>query len=271
MEINICPCCGKPKRPNFSGHRYGLQALKPALEFVAVAQKPYAGRSVDSIVTHGAGALWIDGARISNPTGESAGGGWGYAGRSEQSTYNVGWKDANGHFEGTQQHPRGRWPANFCISHLSLPILRLQSQLPPDTQDAIRRYYAGYTGVSALRAGRNGAMHDALDVLARDVPEGWLDYFELTGEDLGACAWGRGRYGGQIAAMTAVAALMDSSMEVMVAQRIHQTTPTPMAMRPWLNFGVRLDALYFRLINKLVTIKSMGGARPRTANLPLDR
>ena len=48
----------------FPGHRYGRQALKPALEFVAVAQKEYTGRPVDSIVQTGAGALWIDGGRI---------------------------------------------------------------------------------------------------------------------------------------------------------------------------------------------------------------
>jgi site-specific DNA-methyltransferase (adenine-specific) len=46
------------------GHRYGLQALKPALEPVIVAQVPYQGRPVDCITRTGAGALWVDGGRI---------------------------------------------------------------------------------------------------------------------------------------------------------------------------------------------------------------
>ena len=41
--------------PDFTGHRYGLQALKPALEPIIVFQKPYAGRPVDSITATGAG------------------------------------------------------------------------------------------------------------------------------------------------------------------------------------------------------------------------
>lgn len=50
--------------PAFNGHRYGLQALKPALEPVIVAQVPYQGRPVDCITRTGAGALWVDGGRI---------------------------------------------------------------------------------------------------------------------------------------------------------------------------------------------------------------
>lgn len=46
------------------GHRYGGQALKPALEPVCVFQAPYRGRPVDSITATGAGALNIDGGRL---------------------------------------------------------------------------------------------------------------------------------------------------------------------------------------------------------------
>jgi hypothetical protein len=55
---------GHPKTETFSGHRYGLQALKPALEPVIVFQRPYEGRPVDNITATGAGVLSIDAARI---------------------------------------------------------------------------------------------------------------------------------------------------------------------------------------------------------------
>ena len=55
------------------GHRYGLQALKPALEPIIVFQKPYEGKPVECITETGAGALWGDGGRVG--TGDNLGGG----------------------------------------------------------------------------------------------------------------------------------------------------------------------------------------------------
>lgn len=52
------------KHEEFDGHRYGLQALKPAVEPIIVFQKPYGGKPVENIVSTGAGALNIDAARI---------------------------------------------------------------------------------------------------------------------------------------------------------------------------------------------------------------
>lgn len=49
---------------SFSGYRYGLQALKPALEPIIVFQKPYLGRPIENISQNGAGALNIDAGRI---------------------------------------------------------------------------------------------------------------------------------------------------------------------------------------------------------------
>lgn len=48
----------------FDGHRYSLQALKPAVEPIIVFQKPYSGRPIDNILKTGAGTLNIDGSRI---------------------------------------------------------------------------------------------------------------------------------------------------------------------------------------------------------------
>lgn len=51
----------------WAGHRYGGQPLKPMFEFIALAQKPYAGKPINSIVETGAGALNIEGARHNKP------------------------------------------------------------------------------------------------------------------------------------------------------------------------------------------------------------
>lgn len=90
----------------WAGHRYGLQALKPAVEVILMFQKPYAGKPVDSITETGAGALWIDGGRIG--TGDELGRPKGPDGV------------CYGHFGQirTEGHPSGRWPANFYLSHL---------------------------------------------------------------------------------------------------------------------------------------------------------
>jgi site-specific DNA-methyltransferase (adenine-specific) len=73
-----------PLAAAWEGHRYGLQALKPAAEFILIAQKPYEDKPVECIVETGAGALWIDGARVGTNGGETH---------------------------------QGRWPANVCLLH----------------------------------------------------------------------------------------------------------------------------------------------------------
>lgn len=98
----------------WAGHRYGLQALKPALEPIIVAQKPYQGRPVDSITRTGAGALWVDGGRI-NPGSDVPGGGrsWGAC-----EGVHEGWRSpAHQNYEPKDGHNNGRWPANLYLSH----------------------------------------------------------------------------------------------------------------------------------------------------------
>lgn len=103
--------------PEFSGHRYGLQALKPAAEIIIVFQKPYEGRPIDSITETGAGALWIDGGRIGLDGIEK---------HSTEAKSGLG-KSIYGKYENkpipTSDLPRydklGRWPANFVLTHSS--------------------------------------------------------------------------------------------------------------------------------------------------------
>lgn len=84
------------------GHRYGLQALKPALEPIIVFQKPYEEKAIESIVKTGAGALNIDRGRVRtidelNRTGKF-GGCFGNGGQILQSDKSL-----------------GRWPTNFIL------------------------------------------------------------------------------------------------------------------------------------------------------------
>lgn len=79
----------------WEGHRYGLQALKPALEPIIVAQKPYEGKPVDSITRTGAGAYWVDGGRV----------------RTGESTPNTN------ESEERESRPPARWPGNFYLQH----------------------------------------------------------------------------------------------------------------------------------------------------------
>ena len=103
----------------WAGHRYGLQAMKPALEPIIVFQKPYKGKPVENITETGAGALNVDGARI----------GWDAAGiAGDQARRKLPRTDItdgsfhasggkNGNYNGDSSSPAGRWPANLVLCH----------------------------------------------------------------------------------------------------------------------------------------------------------
>lgn len=89
------------------GHRYGGQAIKPALEPVVVFQKPYEGDPLEVITRTGAGALNIDAARLATkgdkhdfPRGGLL---------SDRPDLNKG--------SGRHKNGRGRWPANLVLVH----------------------------------------------------------------------------------------------------------------------------------------------------------
>lgn len=86
----------------WQGHRYGGQVLKPACEFICVAQKPYEGRPIDCITETGAGALNIDGARIG----------------TECTHRDIGtaaiWSNGGRVWGGSES---GRWPSNLILQH----------------------------------------------------------------------------------------------------------------------------------------------------------
>lgn len=78
-------------------------ALKPALETVTVARKPFKGTVAANVQEHGTGAINIDGCRVGTDENLER-----VFGGAENSVGNWGMK--RGH---TTPQPSGRWPANF--------------------------------------------------------------------------------------------------------------------------------------------------------------
>jgi hypothetical protein len=99
-----------PLAAAWAGHRYGLQALKPALEPIIVFQKPYEGRPVESIARTGAGALNIDAGRVGTG-GDRASGGLRRAGHEQGASWRTG-------ADQMERPAAGRWPANLVLLHL---------------------------------------------------------------------------------------------------------------------------------------------------------
>jgi len=92
------------------GHRYGLQALKPAVEPIIVAQKPYDGRPVDCISATGAGALNIDAGRIPVDSAPAVA-------PAPQQTLDLFGVDPSESTGSPHSGPGGRWPSNLILHH----------------------------------------------------------------------------------------------------------------------------------------------------------
>jgi len=122
-------------------------ALKPAHEPIIVARKPLIGTVAHNVLTHGTGALNIDGSRIGTGTGE---------------TKTVNYPDIRGdNFQqgkesyserGTVQREvidKGRWPANIILDEHTAGLLDEQS-------DASRFFYVA----KASKRDRNEGLED---------------------------------------------------------------------------------------------------------------
>lgn len=129
----------------WAGHRYGLQALKPALEFICVFQKPYEGRPLDNITQTGAGALNID------------------AGRIPGEPYTINTWDDNAHPFGdgagnpyTSRQESGRWPANFILDSDAAEIVDRQSGNKTGAAAKASGPTAGKMGAHGIFGSANG-------------------------------------------------------------------------------------------------------------------
>lgn len=93
----------------FEDFRYGGQVLKPALEPIAVFQRPYEGRAVDCIAATGAGAINIGAGRIGDkPSGWSGGAPSGQIYRLNEDPPP---------YVRNSQDTTGFWPSNLILSH----------------------------------------------------------------------------------------------------------------------------------------------------------
>jgi len=82
-------------------------ALKPAHEPIIVARKPLIGTVAHNVLTHGTGALNIDGSRIGTETITSRGGRSGSVTGDERSGASLGMYGAH---EPLNTEHQGRWP-----------------------------------------------------------------------------------------------------------------------------------------------------------------
>lgn len=98
---------GFPKSHNLKDDWQGWgTALKPALEPITIARKPFKGTVADNVLTHWTGAINIDGCRVRD----------GFETGGKKPTYtanNVNAIDGRGMGGGAWENTAGRWPANL--------------------------------------------------------------------------------------------------------------------------------------------------------------
>lgn len=104
------PKATRIKADGYDGWRYGGQALKPAIEPIFMGQKPFSEKTgTANVLTHGTGAINIDGCRIDGEINESptyaylGDNGVAMGAASERMRKNGGGAGS----------PLGRWPANL--------------------------------------------------------------------------------------------------------------------------------------------------------------
>lgn len=88
-------------------------ALKPAHEPIVLARKPLAGTVAANVLTHGTGALNIDGCRVAHGSDVDLS-----ATQRQQNRHDgdESWRLRPGH-EQPMYAPGGRWPANIVLTH----------------------------------------------------------------------------------------------------------------------------------------------------------
>ncbi len=96
------PKAHKVDDPEWTGWAYGLQSLKPALEPICLAQKPFSEKNgTANVLRHGTGAINVDGCRVGTVDATERPSGYiNYAGGKKKLDGNSG------------GHAAGRWPAN---------------------------------------------------------------------------------------------------------------------------------------------------------------
>ena len=117
---------GFPKSHNLDGEWEGFgTALKPAYEPIILARKPLEGTVAQNVQKHGCGALDIDGSRIQGPKGDGV---WGTSNKHRNPNEAVRLNASPGREDfRSEQHEKGRWPANVLLDQESAAMLDGQS------------------------------------------------------------------------------------------------------------------------------------------------
>lgn len=170
-----------PLAQAWAGHRYGMQALKPAIEPIIVFQKPYEGRPIDSITRTGAGAINIDQGRIPMAAGDQKGE------FGAHKPEHLGKETTTGVYGGAfaradADNTTGRWPSNLVLSHSDqcngtcapgCPVAALGEQSGEcEVSGAARNGRPAVNGTPSagwgnIGAGGNGTLHDDSGTAAR--------------------------------------------------------------------------------------------------------
>jgi site-specific DNA-methyltransferase (adenine-specific) len=107
---------GFPKSHNLEGDHKGWgTALKPALEPITMARKPFSSTVAANVIQYGTGAINVDGCRVGTDCGGWSGGG---------STMYEGGLSRDG---GEARPVSGRWPANIIHDGSNEAALSLKS------------------------------------------------------------------------------------------------------------------------------------------------
>jgi site-specific DNA-methyltransferase (adenine-specific) len=129
------PCSGHAETGKFSATVHALPtapatleakqwegwgtALKPAFEPIVVARKPLIGTVAENVLTHGTGALNIDGSRIAGEVPSVP--------QWSRSESNAPFDAQGRNGLMSQPHSQGRWPANVILDEYSADVLDEQS------------------------------------------------------------------------------------------------------------------------------------------------
>jgi len=142
---------GFPKSRNLDGDWQGWgTALKPALEPITMARKPFKGAVAANVLEYGTGAINVDGCRVegAGPSGLKP-----YTRSTTPKAYALGMAKEGKPVTYTD-HPLGRWPANL-IHDGSDEVVELFPQAGSDSRSAARFFYQARASKKERGEGNN--------------------------------------------------------------------------------------------------------------------
>ena len=116
-------CLYSPATPSARQWSGWGTALKPAMEPITVARKPLCGTVAENVLTHGTGAINVDGCRVGTDGGTCRDG-------KASEPNDSGWENMRGH--GIATINAGRWPAN---------LIHDGSEEPTDLMGSAARFF----------------------------------------------------------------------------------------------------------------------------------